>query len=66
MTIQLPPLSSSSTGPPQKLVRQATRAHYPETAAYGPRKEDATKPVTSTSWSTATDRGLPPEIWFEF
>lgn len=48
MTIQLPPLSSSRTGPPQKLVRQAReRAHYPETATYDPRKEDTVRSVTS-------------------
>ena len=29
MTIQLPPLNSSSTGPPQKLVRQATQGPLP-------------------------------------
>jgi hypothetical protein len=29
VTIQLPPLSSSSTGPPQKLVRQATQGPLP-------------------------------------
>ena len=48
MTIQLPPLSSSRTGPPQKLVRQAREgAHYPETATYDPRKEDTVRSVTS-------------------
>jgi hypothetical protein len=29
VTIQLPPLSSSSTGPPQKLVRQANQGPLP-------------------------------------
>jgi hypothetical protein len=29
VTIQLPPLNSSSTGPPQKLVRQATQGPLP-------------------------------------
>lgn len=48
MTIQLPPLNSSRTGPPQKLVRQAREgAHYPETATYDPQKEDTVKSVTS-------------------
>ena len=41
-TIQLPPLSSSRTGPPQMTRSAGCDTHDPETAAYGPQKEDTT------------------------